>query len=129
MFSRAHEYISEAANQLVSAMKGLGDTSEGRDFATGIAAVPESLRATLIAVNVPDSAAEALGYLVRAVIARAFFDFATLLDGLDAPEGFEDTWGRVELARAREDRDAPLLHDAFCAAAGGGWQHKRERTN
>jgi hypothetical protein len=129
MFSRAHQYIGEASDQLISAMTKLGDKDDGLAFARDIQSVPEALRATLTSVQVSDDAAEALGYLVRAVIARAFFDFASLLDGLDAPEGFEDAWGRIELTRARAGADTPYLHDAFCAAAGGGWRHDDSRDN
>jgi hypothetical protein len=129
MFSRVHQYIGEAADQLISAMKELGDEDDALTFAMGIDCVPEPLRATLAGVNVSDTAGEALGFLVRAVIARAFFDFASLMDGLDAPEGFEDSWGRIGLTRAREGAEALYLHDAFHAAAGGGWQHNNTRDN
>jgi hypothetical protein len=129
LFSRAHDYISEASDQLVSALTELGGGEEALAFAMALVAVPEPLRATLAGVQVSDEAAEALGHLVRAVIARAFFDFASLLDGLDAPTGFEGAWGRIELSRVREGADALFLHDAFCAAAGQGWRHNKQLDN
>ena len=125
MFARAHQYISEATDELVAALTGRSDADSSLVSRT----VPEDLRATLVGIQVTDPAAEALGYLVRGALGGAFFKFASLLDGFDAPEGFEDAWTRVELTRAPEDTAAPFLHDAFCAAAGAGWKHSEEQDN